>query len=987
MRCPKCSQECVEKARFCHACGTALCESAPPAAQAIREEHSVGKALRRLMPDAYVERLLASSGRVEGERRVVTILFSDVKGSTAMAENLDPEEVLDIMNGAFEVLIAPITHYEGTLARLMGDAILAFFGAPIAHEDDPERACRAALEILDGVKAYAAKLKCERGIFGFDVRVGINTGLVVVAEVGADLRVEYTAMGDAVNLAARMEAAAEPGSILITDETHRLVAHAFETRRLEPIKVKGKVMPVSAFRLVAPRSPSSRGEPRRGGLLHSPLIGRETELSRLAAAVCDVRKRRGGIIAVTGEAGVGKSRLVAEARPNPDGDIRWIECRGVAYTQGMSFWVARSLMCSLLDVPTDSSPSVMGDALRSHLRRRGESHALENYPYLARLFNLPLEPHLAARLEHAGGEAVLRSEYKAFTDFIRQISLEGPLILVWDDLQCADRASVSLLESLLPLTGEAPLLLVVLYRLETELAGTFHQRNVAGCNERAQHMDLCPLTRPESARVLEQLMRGNELPEITRDQILDKSEGNPLFLEEVVHSLVGSVSRRPAGERGGFLKPPGVFGVPDTLQGLIMSRIDRLGPDERTTLQTASVLGRTFQRRALTHMLSSPALDSSLAELHQREFLTPLLADPRPGSISQDAFMFKQSMTQDVAYNTLLVSHRKSLHRRAGEALELAFPDLLDELSAAIASHFEKADAHDKALIYLSRAAHCARKAFANEEAIGYYTRALALAEFQTADASQTAELHEGLGDVYAVLSRYNTAWEEYGKALTLQHHSLGKAVLHRKMGQLNANRALYTEAIESFTQALSELREAFNPVEAGRVQNGLALVYYRLDRLSDALEVSTLALEILGGADDPWGLAEAYNNLGIISCKQGETEKALAYHQRCLGLWQDVKNSAGQAASHNNMGLLYSRVEKWEDAIHHFRKSVELCESIGNRHGLARTYDNMAQAYMSEGKSELAWRYQTEAVRIMAQIGGVGDDRNPEMWRQSGEW
>jgi class 3 adenylate cyclase len=235
------------------------------------------EAIQRLVPREFADRLLATRGQVQAERRIVTILFSDVKGSTALAEALDPEDVMEIIDGAFDALIEPIYRYEGTLARLMGDAVLAFFGAPIAHEDDPERACRAALEIVEGARAYAERLERDRGIADFSVRVGINTGLVVVGEVGSDLRAEYTAMGDAINLAARMEGAAKPGTVLITDETHKLIAPLFETEALGSIEVKGKAEPVSVHRVLAAKA--VRGKMRGIAGLESPLVGREPEFA------------------------------------------------------------------------------------------------------------------------------------------------------------------------------------------------------------------------------------------------------------------------------------------------------------------------------------------------------------------------------------------------------------------------------------------------------------------------------------------------------------------------------------------------------------------------------------------------------------------------------------------------------------------------------------------------------------------------------------
>jgi class 3 adenylate cyclase len=275
--CPQCGTHLPADARFCFACGVSLDTS--PSVVGIEHGPMALQAVERLMPRQYVERLWAAQGRIEGERRIVTLLFADVKGSTAMAR-LDPEQVLEIMNGAFEVLIEPIYRYGGTLARLMGDAILAFFGAPVAHEDDAERACHAALDIISGAQRYAARLQCERSIEGFDVRVGINTGLVVVGEVGTDWWVEYTAMGDAVNLAARIERAAEPGTILITWDTCKLIHHLFETQALGPLQVKGKAEPAQTFRLLGPCSTRHSRE------LYSPLVGRSAEMAQLHDALC-----------------------------------------------------------------------------------------------------------------------------------------------------------------------------------------------------------------------------------------------------------------------------------------------------------------------------------------------------------------------------------------------------------------------------------------------------------------------------------------------------------------------------------------------------------------------------------------------------------------------------------------------------------------------------------------------------------------------------
>ncbi|MGD9002333.1 MAG: adenylate/guanylate cyclase domain-containing protein, partial [Anaerolineae bacterium] len=383
------------QAKFCFACGAPI-STLSPRTDEQPEVSALDKAIERLVPREFAERLLATRGQVQRERRIVTILFSDVKGSTAMAEGLDPEDVIEIMDGAFDVLIGPIYRYEGTLARLMGDAILAFFGAPIAHEGDPERACRAALEIVAGARLYAEKLERERGISGFNVRVGINTGLVVVGEVGSDLRVEYTAMGDAINVAARMESAAEPGTILITEDTHKLIAHLFETESLGTIEVRGKVGPVPVYRVLRARATPARLRGVEG--LDSPIVGREEELRALHQAVERLQAGVGGVVTIVGEAGIGKSRLVAEARKKVPPALQWVEGRCLSYGRSIAYVLWLDALRGMLGVGAEDSPGDVRRVLRQLIQRLCPDRLEDVYPYLGRLMSLPLTPENEAQV-------------------------------------------------------------------------------------------------------------------------------------------------------------------------------------------------------------------------------------------------------------------------------------------------------------------------------------------------------------------------------------------------------------------------------------------------------------------------------------------------------------------------------------------------------------------------------------------------------------
>ena len=428
---------------------------------------------------AKLESASAGGSGVSGERRVVTMLFCDVTGSTAAAEQLDPEEWAQIMNGAFEHLIAPVYRYEGTLARLMGDAILAFFGAPIAHEDDPHRAVLAGLEISQAIIPYREQVQREWGV-DFQVRVGINTGLVVVGEVGSDLRVEYTALGDAINLAARMEQAAEPGTVLISADTHRLVAPLFDFDDQRLIEVKGKVEPVATYRVLAPKTEPGRLRGVEG--LSSPLIGRGRETDVLGEALTQLGQGRGGIVSIIGEAGLGKSRLIEEVRSHrfngpddgPAEQIDWLGARCVSYDTSRPYSLFVQQLRNTFHVEEADPAGLVSEKIRSGLDTDSPDES-ETIASAVEMLIAPSQESIKGSGNgsqnggpgaHLDGEAVKRRMFRAVLGGWRQITT--PTVIVSDDLHWADTASAELLIHLFQLVERAPILFICLFRPERQ---------------------------------------------------------------------------------------------------------------------------------------------------------------------------------------------------------------------------------------------------------------------------------------------------------------------------------------------------------------------------------------------------------------------------------------------------------------------------------------------------------------------------------------
>jgi class 3 adenylate cyclase/predicted ATPase len=719
--CPQCGRELLPEAQFCDRCGAR--RPALAARMEVRRDAAATEALRRLAPAAYADRLLAAGGRMAGERRMVTILMADVTGSSALSRDLDPEEWLEIMDGAFEVLIAPIARYEGTVARLEGDAILAFFGAPIAHEDDPERACRAGLQIVEGAKAYARRLEQERGIRGFAVRVGIHTGLVVVGEVGTDLRMEYTAMGQAPNLTARLESAAEPGTVLISEATHKLIAPLFETQPLAPIQAKGWDEPVPVWRVRAAREVPGKMRGIEG--LESPLVGRETELTQLRQALRRVFAGEGGIVTVVGEAGIGKSRLVTELHKQSPVDVRWVEGRCLSYGMSIAYLPWLEVLRSLAGATADQAPGTVAEALKAFVSSVCAGQFDEVYPYLAQMMSLPLDDAIQQVLARLQGQELRARTFLAVEAAVAGTAAQQPLVLVLEDLHWADATSLALLEQLLATMEHAPLLIIAVFRPQKE-HGSWRLRQTAAEEHAARHTDLLldPLTVIDSQRLVDSLLHAGALPEELTQRILAHAEGNPFYVEEILRSLLNEsvIVRDPEARGWRVTREVTGITIPDTLQGVLWARMDRLQEDTKRVLQMASAIGRTFLYRLLQAMVEEECrLDAHLLSLQREEMIRERARLP------ELEYIFKHELTREAAYHGLLRKQRRLFHRQVAEALERLFPDRVEEQLGLLAYHWELAGDVQKAVDYLLRAAQRDVRQFANQEAIAHFTRGLAL--------------------------------------------------------------------------------------------------------------------------------------------------------------------------------------------------------------------------------------------------------------------
>ncbi|HEV2053664.1 MAG TPA: AAA family ATPase [Methylomirabilota bacterium] len=581
MKCPSCQIEAPSDAEFCPDCGISLlvpcpqCRTSNSAGNRFCKKcgHALGSARssaeseRFSAPSAYTpqhlaEKILTSRAALEGERKLVTVLFVDVSGFTALSEGLDPEDVHALMDRAFELMLGEVHRYEGTVNQFLGDGLMALFGAPVAHEDHPLRAVHAALGLQRALASYRDQLRAQRGI-EFQVRMGLNTGAVVVGKIGDNLRMDYTAVGDTTNLAARLLALAEPGQILVSEDIAKVVGPYFVLQPVGEVSVKGKALPVRPYRVEGARSVRSRleAESERG---LTPLVGRAHELALLQGSLADVQAGQGQAVFVYGEAGIGKSRLLLEFRRHAEAaGARWVLGRCVSYGHTIAYVPVLDLLRDLFGIKEGDSVETMLDKVDGGIREAGDDVAW-TAPFLRALFSL--DPGDAA-VEAMNPVQRKGRTAEAVRDLLLAHSGKHPLVLVVEDLHWIDPHSEDILRLLLESMAADPVMVVLTYR--PGYAQTFGEQTYIA------RITLRALPEAQTATMVQRVLQA-DVPLEASQLIARKAEGNPLFVEELAKSLVedGTLERVDEGYR--LARALADAHIPDTIQGVIMARIDRL---------------------------------------------------------------------------------------------------------------------------------------------------------------------------------------------------------------------------------------------------------------------------------------------------------------------------------------------------------------------------------------------------------------------------
>ena len=683
-----------------------------------------------------------------GERRVVSVLVADIAASTSIAERIGPERSKFLFDEVVGLMRKEVERFGGTVAQLTGDGLLALFGAPSAHEDDSRRAVQAAVAIQEALVAYGSEVASAYGI-ELRGRVAVNTGPVVIPATDAPPHVLYNALGDTVNVAARLQSF---GGLVVGPATARQVEESFELEELGDLELKGKSERVGAFRVVGVReSPPLRFEP--------PLVGRQEELAVLSAALDGLVEGRGAIVSITGEPGIGKSRLVAESQERFAERVRFLAGHAVPYAEAIPYWPVRDLLRGWLGLGVSDHEARVRLELRVALARTLVEEAEEAYPFVAGLLGVGLEPEQEQRIRDFAPDAVRRQTFDWLYQLVGRLAAERPLCLVLEDLHWSDEATLALLDELLPAAELAAVCFLLIHRSDPEHpAWPLVDRAGRRFRPLFREVALEPLADAD-AHALAQADAGGKLPEELARILAAQTGGNPYFVGEAIRDLR---ERGVLERKNGRLVLVGEMSVPAAVQGALQARLDRLDGDARELITTAAVIGYSFGLPLLERVMPRAWLRSTLSELQWLQ----LVVEDRGGAAPE--YRFRHGLVQEVAYNSLVEARRRQLHRAVGDALEDIHRDSPAEVWGLLAHHFAEADEPTRAVEYLLQAGDGARAVYAQEEAIEFYRQALRFME-RTGDQEQARRTLLKLGLTHHLAFDYLAANEAFAEAFAIQ--------------------------------------------------------------------------------------------------------------------------------------------------------------------------------------------------------------------------
>jgi class 3 adenylate cyclase len=696
MNCPNCSSQIPESSKFCPECGSPLSLTSP----SFPTEADRTTLLQKYIPPELAKRILSAGKQIESERRLVTVLFADVSGFTAMSEKLDPEEVSSVLNDCFKGLISIVYKYEGVIDKFIGDEIMAIFGAPLTHENDPERSVRCSMEMMEYMERFN-QLSPVALPEPLGLHISMNTGMVVAGNVGSDLRMNYSVIGDTVNLASKLKHVAERGEIVVSEDTFRIVSSLVNAEEPRLVEIKGKSEPAKVYKIL-----SIKGDIEPGTRVSqkNPIIGREQEIAVFQSALEKVLQKKEQRVFIRGEAGVGKTRLKLELIQHAKSSgITTYEGKCSSFEINTPYYLWTTLLKDILQLKSDTGETETRKRLHDIL----QILSLEKHePYLATLLSLRYEEILLEEDQERK-----RRIYESLKEFLQALAQRKPSLFLLEDVHWIDRFSQDLLIFLFTEQALAQAMFVPIFRDEY-----IHAKELI--SHGGELIDLNRLSQNDAVRLICARLQVDEVPSNLSDLIFKRSEGNPFFIEELIKTLLDKNIAAVKKKKLEILQKDFENILPATVQGVIMARIDRLEERLKEVLFGASVIGREFDKSLLNEMLKKKeTIDPSLHELLSLELIL------EKEEAKELAYLFKHYLIQEVAYNTILQKKRKELHKLIAQAIEKVYAGKLNDFYEILSFHYEKAEEWEKAAEYLSRAGRKVGEIFSKEESNSFAER------------------------------------------------------------------------------------------------------------------------------------------------------------------------------------------------------------------------------------------------------------------------
>ena len=1028
MLCPKCQFDNREGVNFCEKCGANLEQICPNCKSTIPPDRifcgicghnltdsSEITSIDYSEPQSYTpkflaEKILTTRSAIEGERKLVTVLFADVANYTSIAEKLGPDEAHQIMDGFFKILMDEIHKDEGTINQFTGDGIMALFGAPVAHEDHAQRACYAALSIQKAIGEFGDKIAQVTGM-DFKLRIGLNSGPVIVGAIGNDLRMDYTAVGDTTNLGSRMESMAKPGTILVSGNTHRLVRDFFEFKVLGKLKIKGKGEPQQAFELLKAGEVETRIKASaKKGL--TKFIGRKNSMSALKEPYEAMLSGSGQIVGVVGEAGVGKSRLLLQFINHlPLDKVIHLEGRCLHHGRSIIYLPILEIVKKFFDIKKEDQEFTINKKLNEKISALDEK-LVNAIPPLQDILSLKVANQEYFSL---GPKEKREKTFEALRDLFLITGEKTPLVLVVEDLHWIDKTSEEFLDYLIGWMANTRIMLILLYRPEYT-----HQW---GSKSYYSKVGLKQLGNASSSELIRAILHEGEVVPALEQLLLHRSAGNPLFMEELAYGLLENGSIQKKGRKYIVDRKLSNIPVPNTIQGIIAARMDRLEENLKRTMQVASVIGREFSFRILQTISGMrDELKSYLQNLQGLELIYEKTLFP------ELEYIFKHALTQEVAYNSLLIAKRKEIHEKIGNAIEELYPHRLEEYYEMLAYHYSRSANDNKAYHYLKLSGDKTRAGYANWEALRFYREAIdVLDQMPPTDANKRegidarlslvmpamflsypedtlnvikagAKMSREIGDdrslakldgtlahAYAIKGESNLAIEHaekcFKRAQKIQDLDL-MAPVARDLTSAYMFAGELSKAVPIFSTVIPMIEKSNNRSESfGRPASVYTflcgLAGFIMGFLGSFDEAEILCEKALANAlqnNNIYELAYSEFSYGIASMQKGDGQSIIEHLQKCVGYLEQSQMTTLMDPTLASLGLGYIYQGDLEKAKNFADQAiVAACQPEAASGNALLTQSLLAIVYSELGDLEKAHSCATKAVKLSEErmVGG----------------